>query len=231
MKIPKSWQSVLEAETKADYFARLKLYLREERKQHQVFPAEGDVFAALKLTSYDEARVLLLGQDPYHDDHQAHGLCFSVQPGIKPPPSLQNIYRELRADIGGEPPEHGDLTAWAEQGVLMLNTVLTVRAHEPHSHKNRGWERFTDAIIRVMNDKTSPVVFVLWGRSAQRKRDLVNQDKHAIVEGAHPSPLSARRGFLGSRPFSKINAALREAGHPEINWLTSQTESRNHELP
>jgi uracil-DNA glycosylase len=183
-----------------------------------VFPPEKDVFAALELTPYQNVNVLLLGQDPYHDDGQAHGLCFSVRPGIAPPPSLVNIFKELKNDVGFRIPNNGYLVHWAEQGMLMLNAVLTVRAHEPNSHKNKGWEVFTDTIIRAVNAKEDKVVFVLWGGYAQKKLGLIEDGRHTVVASAHPSPLSARSGFFGSKPFSRINAALREAGKPEIDW-------------
>jgi uracil-DNA glycosylase len=163
-------------------------------------------------------RVLLLGQDPYHDRDQAHGLCFSVRPGVPAPPSLVNMLRELRDDLGCEIPDHGCLTAWARQGVLLLNTVLTVRAHQANSHRNQGWERFTDAVIRRVQDKPQPVVFVLWGQPARKKAVLIDADRHTIVQAAHPSPLSARRGFFGSRPFSAVNQALVRNGQPPIDW-------------
>ena len=162
--------------------------------------------------------MLLLGQDPYHDDNQAHGLCFSVQPGIKPPPSLVNMYKELQSDVGFRIPNHGYLEAWAKQGMLMLNAVLTVRAHQPNSHKDKGWEIFTDAVIRKVNEKHEQVIFVLWGAYAQKKVALIDQKRHVIIQSAHPSPLSARAGFFGSKPFSAINNALRAAGKPEITW-------------
>jgi uracil-DNA glycosylase len=176
------------------------------------------MFSALRLTPYENVNVLLLGQDPYHDDNQAHGLCFSVRPGIKPPPSLINIFKELRDDIGFRIPNNGYLVPWAKQGILLLNAVLTVRAHSPNSHKNHGWETFTDAIIRAVSAKESPVVFVLWGGYAQKKRNLIDISRHTIIQSVHPSPLSARNGFFGSKPFSAINKALREANKPEINW-------------
>ena len=162
--------------------------------------------------------MLLLGQDPYHDDNQAHGLCFSVRPGIKPPPSLVNIFKELHTDVGFRIPNNGYLVPWAEQGILMLNAVLTVRAHSPNSHKNHGWETFTDAIIRQVNAKESPVVFVLWGGYAQKKLALVDTSRHSVVQSVHPSPLSARNGFFGSKPFSAINRALQQVGKQEIHW-------------
>jgi uracil-DNA glycosylase len=216
--LPASWQPVLDGELDRPYFQNLQAFVADERRKYTVFPPEPDVYNALKYTPYENVNVLLLGQDPYHDDGQAHGLCFSVRPGIPSPPSLVNIFKELRDDIGCRIPNNGYLVPWAEQGILMLNAVLTVRAHEPNSHKNRGWETFTDAIIRRVNEKESPVVFVLWGGYAQKKIPLVDASRHTIIASAHPSPLSARSGFFGSRPFSKINAALRAAGRPEIQW-------------
>jgi uracil-DNA glycosylase len=182
-----------------------------------VFPPEDEVFAALAATAYDDVKVLVVGQDPYHDDNQAHGMCFSVRPGVKVPPSLRNIYKELGTDLGLTVPDNGYLMPWAEQGVLLLNTVLTVRAHEAASHKNQGWEKFTDAVIKSVNDRDKPVVFVLWGAHARKKAALIDASRHVIVEGAHPSPLSAKK-FFGSKPFSQINTALEEMGHEKIDW-------------
>ncbi len=218
MEIPDGWRDQLVDEFSKPYFKQLEQFLATERATYTIFPPEEDVFNALKLTSYDQTRVLLLGQDPYHDDNQAHGLCFSVRPGITPPPSLMNMYKELRDDVGCRIPNNGYLVRWAEQGMLMLNAVLTVRAHTPNSHKGKGWETFTDAVIRTVNAKPTPVVFVLWGGYAQKKASLVDTSRHTIIQSAHPSPLSARNGFFGSKPFSKINAALRAAGEPEIDW-------------
>ncbi len=218
MQIPTGWQGELANETAKPYYTRLESFLAEERRTQTIFPPEEDVFNALKLAPYSQTRVLLLGQDPYHDDHQAHGLCFSVRPGIATPPSLVNIYKELRSDLGCTIPNNGYLVHWAEQGMLMLNAVLTVRAHQPNSHKGQGWETFTDAVIRTVNAKATPVVFVLWGGYAQKKASLIDTSRHTIVQSAHPSPLSARNGFFGSKPFSTINAALRAAGEPEIDW-------------
>jgi uracil-DNA glycosylase len=215
--LPEDWRAILADELNKPYFHRLQEFLAEERRRYTVFPPEPDLFNALKLTPYARTDVLLLGQDPYHDDGQAHGLCFSVRPGIKPPPSLVNIFKELRDDLGCSIPRHGCLAAWAEQGVLMLNAVLTVRAHEPNSHRERGWETFTDAIIRAVAARPSPVVFVLWGASAQKKAKLIDASRHAVLTAAHPSPLSAKK-FFGSRPFSAINAALRSVGKPPIDW-------------
>lgn len=216
--VPENWLHVIGPEIEAPYFQSLSRFVDDERGRYAVYPPEADVFNALKFTPYGETRVVLLGQDPYHEPGQAHGLCFSVLPGVPLPPSLRNIFVELRDDLGCPMPNNGYLVPWARQGVLLLNTVLTVRAHAPNSHRGRGWERFTDAIIRAANAKDTPVVFVLWGVSAQRKASLVNATHHSIIRAAHPSPLSARNGFFGSRPFSTINAALRAVGSPEIDW-------------
>lgn len=217
--LPDSWNAVLADEVKKPYFKKLEAYVDGERAAHQVFPPEEDVFNAFKLTPYEQVEVLLLGQDPYHDDGQAHGLCFSVRPGVAVPPSLVNMYKEAAEDVPGfKTPKHGCLVAWAQQGVLLLNTVLTVRAHQPNSHKGQGWETFTDAVIKKVNDKTDPVVFVLWGGHAQKKEKLIDAKRHVIIKSAHPSPLSARAGFFGSKPYSKINAALKAAGRREIDW-------------
>lgn len=219
--IEDSWRDALTAETRKPYFASLQKFVAEERKQHSIFPPEAEVFAALTLTPIDQVRVLILGQDPYHDEHQAHGLCFSVQAGVAIPPSLSNIFKELQSDLGYKIANNGNLTTWAKQGVLLLNTVLTVRAHQANSHKNRGWETFTDAVIEAVNAKTDKVVFILWGANARKKISLIDQRRHTVIESAHPSPLSAYRGFFGSRPFSRINAALRAADKPEMDWQIS----------
>ena len=218
INIPTSWRTLLNPEFEKPYFQKLQQFVDEERQNYTVFPPEPDVFAALNLTPYEHANVLLLGQDPYHDNNQAHGLCFSVRPGIKPPPSLVNIFKELHHDVDFRIPNNGYLVPWALQGILMLNAVLTVRAHSANSHKNHGWETFTDAIISKVNAREDPVVFVLWGGYAQKKRSLIDTTRHKIVQSAHPSPLSAHNGFFGSRPFSAINDALRTAGKPEIEW-------------
>jgi uracil-DNA glycosylase len=216
--IPESWQPVLADEVAKPYYQKLEAFLDQEWKTHKVFPPRELIFSALAHTPYEQVSVLLLGQDPYHDDGQAHGLCFSVPPGVRKPPSLVNIFKELHDDLGCKIPNNGYLMPWAQQGVLLLNTVLTVRAHEPGSHKGKGWEKFTDEIIRQVNAKDDRVVFLLWGAPAQKKIKLIDTDRHAIVTAAHPSPLSASKGFFGSRCFSKTNAALREAGKPEIDW-------------
>jgi uracil-DNA glycosylase len=231
MKIPSSWQAAIGSELSKPYFKQLEEFLAQERANHKVFPPEDKVFSALQYTPYDQVNVLLLGQDPYHDDGQAHGLCFSVQPGIKPPPSLLNMFQELQNDIGCRIPNHGYLVHWARQGMLLLNAVLTVRAHTPNSHKNKGWEKFTDAIISRVNEKDSPVVFVLWGAYAQKKIKLIDTSRHTVIQSAHPSPLSANNGFFGSRPYSKINAALRAAGKPEIDWEIPDLDKINEDIP
>ncbi|BAY07549.1 uracil-DNA glycosylase [Calothrix sp. NIES-2098] len=217
-KLSPSWQTVLLEEFNKPYFSKLQSFLVEERQAHTVYPPEEDIFSAFELTPYEKVNVLLLGQDPYHDENQAHGLCFSVKPGIKPPPSLSNIFKELQNDVGFNIPNHGYLASWAKQGILMLNAVLTVRAHTPNSHKNQGWETFTDAVISKVNQKPDPVVFVLWGGYAQKKLKLIDTTRHQAIKSAHPSPLSARNGFFGSKPFSAINSALRSVGKPEIDW-------------
>ncbi len=213
-----TWRPILLEETRKSYFQDLLRFVAEQRQQATVFPPDAEVFAALHLTPIEQVKVLILGQDPYHDDGQAHGLCFSVRSGIAIPPSLLNIFKELRSDLGCKMPNNGYLTHWAEQGVLLLNTVLTVQAHQANSHQGKGWETFTDAVIAAVNAKTEPVVFVLWGANARKKLALIDTSRHTVIESPHPSPLSAHRGFFGSRPFSKINAALRKAGEAEIDW-------------
>lgn len=216
--IPSSWQPVLAEEIKKPYFQKLQNFLTEARKTETIFPAESDIFSAFELTAYENVNVLLLGQDPYHNDNQAHGLCFSVKPGIKPPPSLVNIYKELQNDLGLQIPNHGYLVPWAKQGILMLNAVLTVQAHTPNSHKNQGWETFTDAVISQVDRQPDPVIFLLWGAYAQKKVKLIDLSRHLVIQSAHPSPLSARNGFFGSKPFSAINSALDAFGKPAIDW-------------
>jgi uracil-DNA glycosylase len=217
-QIPASWQAVLRDEFTKPYIEKLETFLSSERTSHTVFPPQEDVFNALEYTPYENVKVLIVGQDPYHDDGQAHGLAFSVRDGIRLPPSLVNIYKELESDLGIPRAKTGYLKLWAEQGVLLLNTSLTVRAHEAASHKGKGWEQFTDAVIRAVNAKQERVVFVLWGAHAQKKVELIDQTRHVVIQSAHPSPLSARNGFFGSKPFSKINTALREASRVEIDW-------------
>jgi uracil-DNA glycosylase len=217
-QLPESWHAKMAEEFTQPYFQKLREFEAEERRQYQIFPPVEDVFNAFKYTLYEQMNVLLLGQDPYHDEGQAHGLCFSVRPGVKPPPSLRNMFKELHDDAGCKIPNNGCLEPWARQGILLLNAVLTVRAHEPNSHKGKGWEHFTDAAITAASAKTEPVVFVLWGAYAQKKIELIDTQRHTIIQSAHPSPLSAKNGFFGSQPFSKINAALKKAGKPEIDW-------------
>lgn len=217
-QLPASWNAVIGEEFNKPYFQNLETFVAGERAAHKVFPPEEDVFSAFHLTPYESVNVFLLGQDPYHDDGQAHGLCFSVRHGVKPPPSLANMYKELQSDLGITPPKHGFLENWAKQGMLMLNAVLTVRAHTPNSHKDRGWETFTDAVIRAVSAKPDPVVFVLWGAYAQKKEKLIDTARHTVIKTAHPSPLSARNGFFGSKPYSTINAALKKHGKAEIDW-------------
>jgi uracil-DNA glycosylase len=216
--VPKSWQAVLEPEFSQPYIAKLEAFLETERSTQTVFPPESEVFSALELTPFEHVRVMIVGQDPYHDDGQAHGLAFSVKPGKKVPPSLVNIYKELETDLGIPRAKTGFLEPWARQGVLLLNTSLTVRAHAAGSHKGQGWEKLTDAIIRVVSSKSERVVFVLWGAPAGKKLALIDTTRHTVVQSAHPSPLSAHNGFFGSKPFSKINATLLEVGKPEIDW-------------
>jgi uracil-DNA glycosylase len=217
--LPASWKPILGDELKQPYYQKLQDFVEAERAAHTIYPPEGDVFNAFKYTPYDKVSVFLLGQDPYHGAGQAHGLCFSVQPHVKRlPPSLINIYKEMKEDVGTKTPNNGYLLHWAEQGILMLNAVLTVRAGEANSHKGKGWEKFTDAAIKAVNDKPDPVVFVLWGGYAQKKASLIDTSRHVIIQSAHPSPLSAHNGFFGSKPFSKINAALAKAHKPQIDW-------------
>jgi uracil-DNA glycosylase len=218
VKLPPSWLSHLAPEFDQPYMRALKTFLVEERAGHRVFPPGADIFAAFWHTPLERVRVVILGQDPYHGPGQAHGLCFSVRRGVPVPPSLQNIYRELEQTLGVTPPGHGELTAWAEAGVLLLNTVLSVRAHEANSHRGKGWERFTDRVIEVVNRETSGVVFLLWGAPAGRKAAMLDRRRHLVLTSPHPSPLSAHRGFFGCNHFALANAWLQERGHPPIDW-------------
>jgi uracil-DNA glycosylase len=217
VQFPADWKAVLVGELKQPYFHKLSEFVDKERAEHQVFPPEEDVFNAFKLTPYKSAKVLLLGQDPYHDEGQAHGLCFSVQPGVRRPPSLVNIFKELHNDLGCTIPNNGYLVPWAKQGVMLLNAVLTVRAHKANSHKDKGWEKFTDAVISALNERARPLVFLLWGAYAQKKIKLIDSRRHRFVTAAHPSPLSYKK-FLGSKCFSAVNNALEELGETPINW-------------
>jgi len=219
-RLPADWRDALADEFAAPYFAKLSAFVAAERAAHTVYPPEEDVFSAFRATPLADVKVLLLGQDPYHGAGQAHGMCFSVRPGVRPPPSLANMFRELHADLGCKVPNNGYLLEWAERGVLLLNAVLTVRAGEANSHKGHGWETFTDAVIRVLDERTRPVVFALWGGYAQKKAKTVAAGQHRIVTAAHPSPLSAAK-FMGSKPFSAIDDALAEVGEGAIDWQIS----------
>jgi uracil-DNA glycosylase len=218
MPIPESWLPALSGETTKPYYEKLYRYISEERRKYKVYPPGEDVFNALRFTPLERVRVVIIGQDPYHDDNQAHGLSFSVRPGVRVPPSLVNIYKELREDVQFRIPNHGCLISWAEQGVLLLNAVLTVRAHQPNSHQGKGWENFTDAVLHAVNASESRVVFLLWGSYAQRKAEWIDRDRHTVLNAPHPSPLSAARGFFGCRHFSKTNSALQSSGLPPIDW-------------
>lgn len=218
------WNPLLRTEFDKDYWKQLQRFVADERSRAEVFPPASETFAALHLTPFAAVKVLILGQDPYHGPGQAHGLCFSVRDGVAPPPSLQNIYKELHDDLGCPAPTSGDLTAWAVQGVLLLNAVLTVRARSAGSHANKGWETFTDEVIRTVSAKPERVVFILWGAYARRKKALIDRTRHVVIESAHPSPLSAHNGFFGSRPFSTANRALVEAGREPIRWCIGAME-------
>ncbi len=217
------WNPVLRTELAQPYWPELQRFVAAERAEHPVYPAHDEVFAALHLTPFAAVKVVILGQDPYHGPGQAHGLCFSVRPGVAAPPSLQNIFKELRSDVGIDAPGHGCLAAWAAQGVLLLNTTLTVRARQAASHQGKGWETFTDAVIRAVNDKPERVVFILWGALARKKKAFIDTSRHTVIESAHPSPLSAHNGFFASRPFSRANAALTEAGRSPVDWRLPST--------
>ena len=217
-QLPQDWQRLLMDETKKDYWDSLEEFVLELPEEPPTFPPRELIFNAFHQTRYHDVKVVILGQDPYHNEGQAHGLSFSVPRGVSLPPSLRNIYRELEDDLGASPGLDGDLHHWAKQGVLLLNTVLTVEAHQPHSHRKKGWEDFTDAVIQKLVERESPIAFVLWGKPAQKKKDLILIPPHCIIESAHPSPLSARRGFFGSRPFSKINDWLNEQSQSPIQW-------------
>ena len=219
IQIEQSWKNRLISEFDSDYMKQLRGFLSEQyKKKKTIYPKGADYFSALNLTPFEKVRVVILGQDPYHGPNQAHGLSFSVKPGVGIPPSLVNIYKELKADIGCEIPHHGFLQAWAEQGVLLLNATLTVEAGRAGSHQNKGWEQFTDRIVELLNDEREHVVFILWGSYAQKKGAKIDRKKHFVIESPHPSPLSAHRGFLGSKPFSKANSYLKKHGLQPIDW-------------
>lgn len=212
------WAPLLNDEFSKPYYLRLREFLIREYKTQTIYPNMYDIFNALHYTPFQNVKVVILGQDPYHGPNQAHGLSFSVQRGVKKPPSLINIFKELESDLGFQAPSHGNLVKWAKQGVLLLNTVLTVRGGQAHSHRGRGWENFTDQVINILNQKEEPVVYILWGRAAQNKQALIDLDKHFVLTAPHPSPLSAHRGFFGSRPFSKTNTILKQTGQGKIDW-------------
>lgn len=212
------WAPLLEGEFAKPYYQRLRRELWEEYQTKTIYPDQYDIYNALHYTPFEDTKVVIIGQDPYHGSGQAHGLSFSVKPGIGIPPSLKNIYKELHDDLGCYIPNHGYLVEWAKQGVLMLNAVLTVRAGTPNSHKGLGWEMFTDKVIEILNERETPVVFILWGAFAQQKQQLITSPQHFIIKSPHPSPFSANRGFFGSRPFSRTNAFLRKIDREEIDW-------------
>lgn len=215
------WELLLKAEFDKPYYINLLSFLKDEYKEKVIYPEQKDIFNALEYTPYKNVKAVILGQDPYHGHGQAHGLSFSVKPDVKIPPSLRNIFKEMENDLGYTPPNNGYLTKWAEQGVLMLNTVLTVRAGEAHSHRGKGWETLTDKVISLINEREQPVVFILWGRPAQEKIKLINTGKHKIIQSPHPSPFAARKGFFDSKPFSKTNEFLQELGMEQIDWQIS----------
>ncbi|WP_174734732.1 uracil-DNA glycosylase [Mesobacillus harenae] len=221
MKFPEitnNWKPIIEKEMEKPYFRKLRGFLEDQYAHEVVYPAKEDIFNALKYVDFKKVKVVILGQDPYHGPGQAHGLSFSVQPQEQIPPSLKNIFKELQTDLGCDIPNNGYLKKWADQGVLLLNTVLTVRKSEAHSHRDKGWELFTDQLIAHLNERENPVIFILWGKPAQSKLKIINTNKHLAITSPHPSPLSARRGFFGSRPFSKVNEYLRELNEKEIDW-------------
>ncbi|MFD3446774.1 uracil-DNA glycosylase [Microbacteriaceae bacterium 4G12] len=216
--INNDWWPLLEEEFEKPYYKKLREFLKEEYTTKTIYPNADNIFNALRYTSYGDTMVVILGQDPYHGPNQAHGLSFSVQPGVKLPPSLRNMFKELQSEFGYPIPNNGYLVKWAEQGVLLLNAVLTVRDGEPNSHKGKGWEVFTDQVIELLNKRENPVVFVLWGKHAQAKLPLITNKQHYIIQAPHPSPLSASRGFFGSEPYSKINTFLQSIGEESIDW-------------
>lgn len=216
--IGNDWDELLKGEFDKEYYLKLRQFLIHEYKTQIIYPNMYDIFNALKYTSFADVKAVILGQDPYHGRGQAHGLCFSVKKGVPAPPSLQNIFKEIQADLGIEPPHHGELTGWTKQGVLMLNTVLTVRQGQSNSHRNKGWEIFTNRVVSLLNNSPEPIVFLLWGNNARSKKGLITNPKHKILEAAHPSPLSATNGFFGCRHFSKANEFLISVGRAPINW-------------
>lgn len=225
VEIGNSWDEVLKDEFSKEYYLRLREFLKDEYSSHVVYPDMYHIFNALVQTPYDKVKAVIIGQDPYHEPGQACGLCFSVQKGVRIPPSLVNIYKELRNDLGVTPPSHGNLESWAHEGVLLLNAVLTVREHEAGSHRNKGWEMFTDRVIELLNERRTPVVFILWGAYAKAKAELVTSPQHLILTGAHPSPLSAHNGFWGGKYFSRTNVFLEENGIEPIDWRIRESEA------
>lgn len=215
-----TWKQALSKEFNKPYYKKLVSFVKSERETTSVYPPPNRVFEAFRQTSLEDTRVIILGQDPYHNEGQAHGLSFSVLPGVPLPPSLRNIFLELTNDVGFRSPGHGNLSFWARQGVLLLNSVLTVRAKSPGSHQGQGWERFTDAVIDIVAAKEDPCIFVLWGNPAKKKAERIDSGRHLIIESTHPSPLSASYGFFGSRPFTQVNRGLQSMGYPAINWQT-----------
>lgn len=213
-----AWDSVLSPLFSDERYLNIRNFLKAEYSEQTIYPNMYDIFNAFKITNYNDVKAVILGQDPYHGYGQAHGLCFSVQKGVKCPPSLVNIFKELKSDLGFEIPNHGNLTKWAQEGVLLLNTVLTVREGKPNSHKDCGWQWFTDEVIKKLNEREKPIVFILWGGNARSKKKFIDQNKHFIIESAHPSPLSAYNGFFGSKPFSKTNELLKSVNIPPIDW-------------
>lgn len=218
MEITNGWKRIIDEERVKPYFIDLKRFLLDEYEKYKIYPKKSDIFKAFELTDFSNVKVVILGQDPYHQPSQAHGLCFSVNKGIKVPPSLVNIYKEINSDLGCKIPGHGNLTKWAKQGVLLLNTIMSVRESSPMSHSNKGWEIFTDKIIKELNDDDSPKVFLLWGSPSRKKKTLITNPKHLILECAHPSPLSAYNGFFGCKHFSKTNEFLKKNNREVIDW-------------
>lgn len=218
VRLDNEWDELLKVQFQKEYYLKLRLFLKQEYENYHIYPDMSNIFNALKYTSYNDVKAVILGQDPYHEVGQAHGLCFSVKKGVPKPPSLVNIFKELKEDLGISPPEHGELTQWAKNGVMLLNTVLTVKEGQANSHKNKGWEIFTDNIVQLLNDRQKPMVFILWGANAKEKLKLITNPKHMILTAAHPSPLSAFNGFFGCRHFSKTNDFLHNIGEKEISW-------------
>lgn len=218
MEIINGWKGIIDEEKQKEYFKNLKTFLLNEYENNKIYPRKGEVFKCFELTDFKDVKVVILGQDPYHQPFQAHGLCFSVNKGVKVPPSLVNIYKEIHEDLGCITPSHGNLTKWAQEGVLLLNTIMSVRDSSPMSHSNRGWEIFTDEVIKRLNEDNNPKVFILWGSPSRKKKVLITNPKHLILEAAHPSPLSAYNGFFGCKHFSKANKFLKENGRGEIDW-------------